>query len=413
MKSTCQGVVVAVVVCAVLLSVQAALGLPDSYLDKIYTTPDYTQTDSAYGGFPDEFGVEHGGYFCGPVSISNSLMWLADNGFTNLAPLTADRKKDQHDLVEIISSEMYLDAYEGNGCGPTGAADALPRYIADCGYQMKSLKWQGRMSPPDPYNMHINIPDLDWVREGIIGTGRVELWALGWNLYHPETDEYEVVGGHWVTMVGYDGDQFILHDPAPRNGYSFANEYVTATPLESGTRVGSGEDLTGQYVIEGDSWNINGNATHAILNGVYVLELESVVNLAPVAVEDFYTIEMNQTLVADGNLIKGVLDNDTDPNGDDLNVYYHHPTSTGVVDMDMETGNFTFTPREGFVGDTWFWYRTADEYGMRSEYSIARISVLPPGEANAVPEPSALVLLLGSMAAFINRRPRRQNAVSK
>jgi hypothetical protein len=39
-------------------------------IERIDEIPDYTQTDPAYGGFQPD-----GNNFCGPASVSNSLMW--------------------------------------------------------------------------------------------------------------------------------------------------------------------------------------------------------------------------------------------------------------------------------------------------------------------------------------------------
>ena len=91
----------------------------DYYLDKVWTTPDYCQSDPAYGGFPDDEGVLHGNVFCGPTAGSNSLMWLADHGFPNLASDSGDRKRDQHDLIAAIAQPAYMNAYETNGVGIT------------------------------------------------------------------------------------------------------------------------------------------------------------------------------------------------------------------------------------------------------------------------------------------------------
>ncbi|NLE38875.1 MAG: hypothetical protein GX621_12695, partial [Pirellulaceae bacterium] len=226
---------VALAVCAVGFSVsRAPASVP--YLEKIWTTPDYTQTDSAYGGFPDEYGVLHGGYFCGPTSTSNSLMWLANNGWTNLAPLTSDRKKDQHDLVETIASSTYMDAYEYDGVNPTRLANGLSQYIHDCGYEYSRFEWQGWRAVPSQFKTG-TIPDLDWMRAGIEGPNTIQLWSVGWYNYHAETNEYSRDGGHWVTMVGhssngtaYDPNYFVIHDPAPRTGAGFANNYVHVEP---------------------------------------------------------------------------------------------------------------------------------------------------------------------------------------
>ena len=38
-------------------------------------------------------------------------------------------------------------------------------------------------------------------------------------------NEYKRVDGHWVTPVGSNGKQLIFHDPSPRAGGGFSNEF--------------------------------------------------------------------------------------------------------------------------------------------------------------------------------------------
>src|SRR5262245_32125 len=55
--------------------------------------PDLTQTDPA-------LGVEGGGdSWCGPVAISNALMWLGEHGHESLIPSGEDRHARQLELV--------------------------------------------------------------------------------------------------------------------------------------------------------------------------------------------------------------------------------------------------------------------------------------------------------------------------
>ena len=49
------------------------------YTEKIFDIPDYTQTDESFGGFQ-----ENGNYYCAPVSASNSIIWLSENGYDDL-----------------------------------------------------------------------------------------------------------------------------------------------------------------------------------------------------------------------------------------------------------------------------------------------------------------------------------------
>ena len=55
------------------------------YTEKL-DTPDLMQTD------PDGRLPDGGKKYCAPVAVSNSFMWLAENGFENLAPKLRDRK---------------------------------------------------------------------------------------------------------------------------------------------------------------------------------------------------------------------------------------------------------------------------------------------------------------------------------
>ncbi len=55
--------------------------LPSTYLTKVETTPDLRQSlpdaKLPFGGVP----------YCGPVAVSNSMVWLSRNGFERLAPV--------------------------------------------------------------------------------------------------------------------------------------------------------------------------------------------------------------------------------------------------------------------------------------------------------------------------------------
>jgi hypothetical protein len=350
-----------------------------AYLDKIYTTPDYTQTDSSYGGFPDNNGVMHGGVFCGPCSASNSLMWLANNGWENLCPPTGNRKRDQHDLIEVIASDQYMDSYEHNGTNPTRIANGMYDYIRDCGYDFNRFEWQGRRYVPSQFDTGVNIPDLDWMREGIEGPTTVQLWSVGWYGYDAETDNYSRDGGHWVTMVGYGQngsgeDCMIIHDPSPRTGYSLQNNYVKLTPLQSGTKDHS-EDLTGQYWLTG--WPINSVGDRAILDGVFVIDLAPA-NCVPVAENDAYGGYEDTGLSV--SLSQGLLENDTDGDNDSLSAILVSPPSHGEIDL-TSNGVFDYFPNADYHGVDSFTYLVSDG----KDYSSPATVYLDVASVNDVP----------------------------
>ena len=84
-------------------------------------------------------------------------------------------------------------------------------------------------------------------------------------------------------------------------------------------------------------------------------------NTSPVAEDDFYDTEVNQEL--DIN-VPGVLENDTDADGDDLTIVSFDSTTTGggTVLLDPD-GSFVYTPQEEFEGEDTFTYEVSDGNG--------------------------------------------------
>jgi hypothetical protein len=145
------------------------------HAEKIYAIPDYTQTDSSYGGFPGG-----GSNYCAPTSVSNSLMWLANNGFGNLAPNTSDRKKDQYDIIVGLADNMGTDPTEGTNVNQL--IPGLQKYISDRGYNEFQIKYQGWRPHPQESDTGVDVPDIGWIKNGIDGTGSVWL-NIGWYTY--------------------------------------------------------------------------------------------------------------------------------------------------------------------------------------------------------------------------------------
>ena len=92
-----------------------------------------------------------------------------------------------------------------------------------------------------------------------------------------------MIGGHFVTLVGYgyDGNSpnpnyLIVHDPASRAGMVL-NEYILPMRINSGllhnsySGNNSGRDAEGFYKMEGI--HTHPGADFGILNGVAVLEM--------------------------------------------------------------------------------------------------------------------------------------------
>jgi hypothetical protein len=119
------------------------------------------------------------------------------------------------------------------------------------------------------------------------------------------------------------------------------------------------------YTIS-DGFGGNSTATVAI----------DVTNRNPIAKADTYTTRPNQTLNV---AAPGLLGNDSDPDGDALNVSVLNVTGLKGLITPYADGHFNFTPTTNFAGTTSFTYTISDGVGGRST-ATATINVV-----NSVP----------------------------
>ncbi|MDU8914122.1 S8 family serine peptidase [Aestuariicoccus sp. MJ-SS9] len=97
---------------------------------------------------------------------------------------------------------------------------------------------------------------------------------------------------------------------------------------------------------------------------------------APIVADDAFTIETGTTL--SGNVFEdngfGV---DYDPDGDSINAVLGDGPSNGTVTLDSQTGEFDYTPNEGFFGTDSFTY-TASDGELGSSLATVSITVNEP-----------------------------------
>ncbi len=241
-----------------------------SAIDQI---PDLVQTDPA-GNF-----ARGGRSFCGPVSVSNSLVWLQAG---STVPFT-DRK-EQYDVVNLLASTDYMNADPVEGVGAVKVIRGVKRFVeADLSDSRFKLSYQGWRSTPKGHFSGVREPELEWIRS-FVGRSKSAWINLGWYRHDKETNEYERVGGHWVTVVGYGVEEsgklndqiLVIHDPSPRTGKD-PNDYVLFTKLKSGTMAVSSSrkprPAKGFYLMEG-GMHIKSTADVAIMDGVVGLDLD-------------------------------------------------------------------------------------------------------------------------------------------
>src|SRR5262249_54866093 len=106
------------------------------------------------------------------------------------------------------------------------------------------------------------------------------------------------------------------------------------------------------------------------------------INTAPTGVADSYTATEDQTLT--GNATNGVLENDTDIEGNTLRASVNTQPAHGTVTMPSD-GAFTYTPATDFNGTDTFTYKASDGTA-KSAVTTVTISVTavndPPHAVN-------------------------------
>ncbi|MGY2895929.1 hypothetical protein [Deinococcus sp. UYEF24] len=234
-------------------------------LSKAAATPDFLQTDKT-AGFAGA-----GTQFCAPTAISNSLTWLGKHGYPALLPKGSNLHEVQAKLIRQLGSANFMDTDPAHGTGPWEVLWGVGKYVEKAGYAVSELSYEGWRKVPAAQRVSM-APDLDDIRDGIDEDAGAVWLNIGWYRYDENHDTYQRIGGHWVTVVGYVGDDLLIHDPATPVGRT---ERVTATRLESGSMVGKEANLpraAKQYYELGGGLNTN-NWT-AILDGAVFLVLD-------------------------------------------------------------------------------------------------------------------------------------------
>ena len=230
------------------------------------STPDFLQTDRE-GGFAGS-----GSQFCAPTAVSNSLMWLAANGYDDLRPSGA-AKRAQIAMIKSLSRSMNTSPSTG-----TDAAQLLrgvEAYVTEAGYSIGELSYEGWRPVPSDYEAG-EFPVLDDIRSAIDDEQSAVWLNVGWYTWDDDEEAYVRNGGHWVTVVGYDGDDLLIHDPSPSAGSGFRTQRVSLEELTEGDLAGRQPNLprpaAGYYELGGEMAVAAGKS--CILDGAVFLRLE-------------------------------------------------------------------------------------------------------------------------------------------
>lgn len=249
-------------------------------------TTEYTEKISAISDFKQHNKElpSNGEQFCAPVSASNAIMWLSQNGFPRLT-----KGKTQLEVVKELGKYSNTN---NDGTTVYNLCKGLEQFIKEKGYKYKRLEYQG-YCPNMEYHTGQTVPELNWIQKAIEKKSIVLLNLGCYNKTKSQDgkDIYEWQGGHWVTAVGYinkpekDGSNYlIVHDPAvardpfsnkPQNDSLKLEQIPSGTlqPTEKNVESTIPHDAEGFYQITQGLDYINKKDFSVIIDGVVVLEM--------------------------------------------------------------------------------------------------------------------------------------------
>jgi hypothetical protein len=242
-------------------------------------TPDFCQTDPA-GKF-----AGNGGYYCGPVAAANSLMCLAKCGFPKLRPAGATDQESEIQMIRRLAGKEFMNTDGKRSTSPPRLMAGVKKIVEQAGYRITRLEQQGWKEQTKEFPATVEVPSVEWIKQGLACKGGAVMLNVGWYKFAVKTGEYQRIGGHWVTLVGYDEERdtqdhssvFIIHDPAPRTGMQPLTQRVRLAAIDHGTlmrKLASGEvcrhDAIGFFALK-DGMKLKTGADTAIIDAAVVL----------------------------------------------------------------------------------------------------------------------------------------------
>jgi hypothetical protein len=235
--------------------------------------PDLTQTDP-------ELGVEGGGEsWCGPVAVSNAVMWLANQGRETLVPTGDSQRERQLELVRRLGSGRFMGTTPTGGTGTSNLLNGLDKYMKSTGWGYRRLQYQGWRGHPYRFSTGVKTPSLEFI-EKALRDGGIAIIHAGWYKPSKYADAYRRHGGHWLTVVGVGIDQngrparntVVLNDPAPYAGTQPSHSFARLERLDSGWLMAEDGAFPAKGYFElGGGMRIKREGDVAILDGVVAL----------------------------------------------------------------------------------------------------------------------------------------------
>lgn len=254
---------------AIAAELRAAAAEAGSDRGKGQLTPAFWQRDPQ-ADFDDE-----GRMHCAPSAVADGLIYLSKAyGFTGLVAGTSH--DDQIALVKELADDFETDPGIG-GTNPDRILTGLLSYAESKGYELTRLElksWRGVRAANKPYKTGTK-PDMTWMQAAAADDRTIVLFNFGW--YYEEADGYKRKGGHWVVVVGANGDgAFEVHNPALQPARQVRDTSIRLSRIDEDFPVttDSGEaDMQGYYEAEGPGLP-HGEKVKAILDAVIAFSLK-------------------------------------------------------------------------------------------------------------------------------------------
>ena len=211
-------------------------------VDKETKTPYLSQSDAGLTPGPD-YGA--------PAAVTNSLVWLARHGYSNLLSAGADDYQTSavKAMNQLATSGFMIPATRtnrggpGGPGGPGGAVGGRPGaaggggkdtepgnlmsgvrlFVEEHGYKTSTLAYQGWRKLPGSLDTAGDTPDISTLKKWIAMPSTVVWLNLGWYT-QSSPGEFQRSGGQWVTLVGFGNEDQPQRDGAsgPQPGERFA-----------------------------------------------------------------------------------------------------------------------------------------------------------------------------------------------
>lgn len=181
------------------------------------------------------------GGFCAPTAASNIMKRFHRS-----------KNVDQVEIIKTLSSPEYMNTVQGQGTKSKNFLKGIRKYMEENFMGYDYLRYQAPYRLAN-YNKAGNIPDPKWIAEGV-GLNKGAWISFLLVKHNKENNDYEVLSGHMVTVVGYLIDRkntiLIINDGADKSKDNAV--FLNLEQIKDGNIVGS----SGQKFSASGFWKI-------------------------------------------------------------------------------------------------------------------------------------------------------------